>query len=122
MFASATNLSRLVKTSILAGLAVPAVCAGYVTLAGLSVARRLPVPVRFAVCGLLRPLSVRLNVPVLVPVAVGVNVTPIAQLPPGARVVEHVVVEIAMPVTVTVCLLVKVNVFDALVVPTACAG
>ena len=71
-------------------------------------------------------LSLTLNCPVLVPVCVGVNVTLIVHLPLAARLVPQVlaetakspVVEIAMPVSATVWLLVRVNVFAALVVPT----
>ena len=56
--------------------------------AGLVIAQTfyLPVPVRLDVCGLPTALSATLNDPVLVPVAVGVNTTLIAQLPlaPGS--------------------------------------
>ncbi len=88
----------------------------------------MPVPFRFEVCGLLGALSVTVSTPVLVPVAVGVNVTLMVHLLLAARLVEHVVdktaksplVEIAMLSRLTLCLLVRVNVFAALVVPTAC--
>jgi hypothetical protein len=87
-----------------------------------------PVPVKLAVCGLLLALSLTLSSPVLVPVSVGVNVTPIVHFALAARLVPHVVadtvkspaVEIAMPVSVSVWLFVRVNVFDLLVVPTFC--
>ena len=87
-----------------------------------------PVPVRFAVCGLLLALSLTLNCPGLVPVAVGVKVTLIEHFPLGTRLVVHVVadaakspvVEIAILVSVTGWSLVRMNVFAALVVPTAC--
>jgi len=67
------------------------------------------VPVSFDVCGLLLALSLTLNVPVLVPVAFGVNVTLIVHLLWLARLVVHVavdnlkspVVEIAMLVSAT---------------------
>jgi hypothetical protein len=39
-----------------------------------------PVPLRLTVCGLLESLSVRVSVPVIAPVAVGVKVTSIVQL------------------------------------------
>jgi hypothetical protein len=44
----------------------------------------LPVPVRFEICGLLLALSDACTVPVLVPIAVGVNTTLMVQVPPGA--------------------------------------
>jgi hypothetical protein len=88
------------------------------------------VPVRLEVCGLPIALSDTLNVPVLVPTAVGVNVTLIVQLVFAARLVPHVfaetakspVVEIEMPVSETFCLLLSVNTFAGLVVPTVRAG
>lgn len=68
--------------------------------------------------------------PVLVPLAVGVNVMLILQLLAAASVDPQVVdetakspvVEIVMPVRATDCLLAKVNVLAALVVPTVCDG
>ena len=86
----------------------------------------MPVPVRLEVCGLPTALSDTLNVPVLVPVAVGVNTTLIVHLAFAARLVVHVVVETAkspdveipMPVSATVCSLVRVNTFAGLLVPT----
>jgi hypothetical protein len=90
----------------------------------------LPVPVRADVCGLLLALSLTFNVPVRVPVPVGVNVTLILQVDFAARLVVHVVVEtakspvveIAMLVRATFCLLDSVNTFAGLVVPTVRAG
>ena len=87
----------------------------------------MPVPVSFDVCGLLLALSLTLNVPFLVPVAVGVKVTLIVHLPWAARLVVHVVVdtakspvvEMAMLVRSTLWWLVKLNVFAVLVEPTA---
>ena len=87
-----------------------------------------PVPVSFAVCGVLAALSLTLNCPVRVPVAVGVKVTPIVQLLLAAKLVVHVfddtekspVVEITMLVRSTVSLLASVKVLGALVVPTVC--
>jgi hypothetical protein len=84
------------------------------------------VPFRLEVCGLPTALSATLNVPVLVPVAVGVNTTLIVQGVLAARLVPHVVVEtakspvveIAMPVSATVCSLVRVNTFAGLLTPT----
>jgi hypothetical protein len=90
----------------------------------------LPVPVRLDVCGLLLALSLTLNCPVLVPVACGVNLTLIVHLLLAGRLVAQVVVdtakspvvEIAMLVRAIVWLLVSVNVFAELVVPTVCAA
>lgn len=73
-------------------------------------------------------LSFTISCPVLVPVCVGVKVTLIVHFFFAARLVPHVVadtakspvVEIAMLLSVTDWLLVKVNVFGLLVVPTFC--
>jgi len=86
------------------------------------------VPVKLAVCGLFAALSSTLNCPVLVPIAVGVNVTLIVHFPLAGKLVVHVfddtakspVVEIEILVSATVWLLVRVKVFAALVVPTFC--
>lgn len=86
----------------------------------------MPVPFRLAVCGLPIALSATLNVPVRAPVAVGVNTTLIVHFALEPRLAVHVVVEtlkspvveIAMPVSATVCSLVKVNTFAGLLVPT----
>ena len=51
-----------------------------------------PVPVREMMCGLPVALSVMVMAPVLVPVAVGVNVTLMVQLAPAATGVPQVVV------------------------------
>jgi hypothetical protein len=88
------------------------------------------VPVRVETCGLPTALSATFNVPFLVPVAVGVNTTLILQLAFAARLAVQVVletlkspvVEIAMLVSATACLLVSVNTFAGLVVPTVRAG
>ena len=53
-----------------------------------------PVPVRLDVCGLPTALSLTCNVPVLVPVCVGVNTTLIVHVASGARVEPQVVAEI----------------------------
>jgi hypothetical protein len=74
-------------------------------------------------------LSLTLSVPVLVPVAVGVNTTLITQMPCGFKLVPQVVPEtLKSPVVAIailssvapVCLLVRVNTFGRLVVPTFC--
>lgn len=72
--------------------------------------------------------SLTLNSPVRVPVAVGVNVTLTVHVPFAGNEVLHVVSETAkspvvprlMLPSTTDKLLVRVNVFAALVVPTAC--
>ena len=87
----------------------------------------LPVPPRLTFCGLFEALSVKVSVPVAAPAAVGVNVTPTAQLAPAARLVPHVLLEIAKGplistleiVRVVLWRLVRVTVTGALVVFTA---
>lgn len=89
----------------------------------------LPVPFRLEVCGLPTALSATFNDPVNVPVAAGLKTTLILQLVLAARLAVQVVVEIlkspvveiAMPVSATLCLLARVNTLAALVVPTVCA-
>ena len=49
-----------------------------------------PIPVSNAVCGLLLALSVTINVPVLVPLAVGSKKTPMEQLAPAAIIFPQV--------------------------------
>jgi hypothetical protein len=61
-------------------------------LAGETVACSTPVPVNETVCGLLLALSMTVRVPVRPLVAVGVNVTLIAQFAPAARDAPHVFV------------------------------
>ncbi len=71
-------------------------------------------------------LSLTCNVPVRVPVCVGVKITLISQLDLAARLVEQVVVEtlkspvveIKMPVIATLCLLASVNTLAGLPLPT----
>src|SRR5271169_5731294 len=86
----------------------------------------LPVPFRLEVCGLPIALSATLIVPVLVPTALGVNVTLNVQEDRTFRLVPQVVdetlkspvVEMVMPVRATACLLASVNTFAGLVTPT----
>ena len=52
----------------------------------------VPEPLRFAICGLPEALSVIATVAVLVPVAVGVNVTLMVQFAPAATEVPQVLV------------------------------
>src|ERR1019366_2120303 len=87
----------------------------------------LPVPLRLTFCGLFEAVSVKVSVPEAAPVAVGVNVTPTAQLAAAARLVPQVLLEIAkgplMPtpemVRAVLWRLVSVTVTAALVLPTA---
>jgi hypothetical protein len=90
----------------------------------------LPVPFRVEVCGLPKASSATCNDPDNVPVAVGLKTTLILQLVLAARLAVQVVVEtlnspvveIAMLVRATLCLLASVNTLAALVVPTVCAA
>jgi len=91
----------------------------------------VPVPLKLTVCGLPLALSVSVRLPERLPVAVGVNITLITQLPPAATIV--LVLQLvpladtakspiaAMPVKVrdAVPLLVTVTALAALVVPTS---
>ena len=84
-----------------------------------------PVPVRFAVCGLLLALSVTVSVPVRLPTTVGVNVTLIVHLAFPATVVPQVMVWAKSPLTATLVivsvvgrLLVRVTEIGLLVLPT----
>jgi len=76
------TFSWLLKVNVFAALVVPMVWLLYVAWDGISATAKLclPVPVRFAVCGLLLALSLTLNCPVLVPLCVGVNSTLTKQL------------------------------------------
>ena len=56
-----------------------------------------PVPVKLMVCGLPAALSEMLTAAVRVPVAVGVNVTAIVQLPPAATEAPQVLVSAKSP-------------------------
>jgi len=86
----------------------------------------LPVPVNLEVCGLLAALSLTLSVPVLVPVAVGLNTTSMEHFALVVKLVVQVVeetakspvVEMAMLLTVVLWLLVNVITLAVLVVPT----
>jgi len=60
-----------------------------------SVTAALPVPLRLTFWGLVEALSVKVSVPLAAPVAVGVNVTPTAQLAPAAWLVPQVLLAIA---------------------------
>src|SRR5581483_4069734 len=88
-----------------------------------------PVPVRLTNCGLPPPLSAIETEALRAPIAVGVKVTVIVQLPPPTTLVPQVLVCMkspglvpvrVIPVIVRVCAptLVRVTVCGALVVPT----
>jgi len=86
----------------------------------------LPVPLRLTFCGLFEALSVKVRVPLAAPVAVGVNVTPTAQLAPAEMLLPQVLLAIAKgPLIPTLEIvravlwrLVRVTVTAALVLPT----
>ncbi len=92
-------------------------------------ARVLPVPVRLTVCGLFGAESVNVSVPLIVPPAVGENVTPTVQLAPAEIPVPHVLLAIAKPAVATMLEMerdalepfVSVTVWGELVLPTATA-
>jgi hypothetical protein len=95
----------------------------------------VPVPVRLAIWGLLLALSVTVRLPAAAPVAVGVNVTAIAQVPPLAATgneLEQVVPAVARPKGLVTTIAVMVRLLEPvlvsvigcalLVVPTIWAG
>jgi hypothetical protein len=91
------ELWRLVSVTVTAALVVPTVTVPRFSALADSVTGELevlPVPLRLTVCGLFPALSVKVNVPVAAPVAVGVNVTPTLQLAPAATLVPQVLLEI----------------------------
>jgi hypothetical protein len=59
------------------------------------------VPVRLTVWGPFAASSVKVNVPVTAPVAVGENVTPTLQLAPAAMLVPQLLLNTAKPALVT---------------------
>ena len=86
----------------------------------------LPVPVRLEVCGLLLAASDTCNVPVVVPVEVGVKTTSMLHVAFEVSCAPHVVeetlkspvVEITMLLRIMLWWLSSLNAFAALVVPT----
>lgn len=91
----------------------------------------LPVPLKEAVCGELAALSVKVNVPVRLPVALGENTMDAVQLAPAASVLGlsgQVVVSVKslglrlmlVILSVVVWLLVSVTICAGLAVPSAC--
>lgn len=118
-------LKLLVNVIIWAVLIVPAGWLLKLRLLGESVAVGLPVPSKDTVCGLPAALSMKVIAPVRDPVAVGVNVTLIVQLPPTTTVLPQVFVCPKSPLaailemmSAAVPVLFSVSVWAALVVPT----
>jgi len=111
-----------------AALVVPCVCFGNPRVVGeILIAGAMPVPNRW-ICGLFEALSVYVSKPSLLPTAVGVKVTCVVQVAPGASVepLVHVFVPIAkspvivgaaVSVTVLVVAFVSFTVKAALVRP-----
>src|SRR5438094_3550547 len=104
MFVPATAMLVMLSAAVpvldsvttLAALVVPTVClpnaseVGERLATGVDVPDETPLPVRLIFWGLPVALSVMVTLPVRVPVAVGLKVTLIAQLEPGASEVPQV--------------------------------
>ena len=73
-------------------LVVPAGWLLKLRLLGENLTVGLPIPSKFTACGLFSALSAMVIAPVRVPVALGVNVTLIVQLPPTATKLPQVLV------------------------------
>src|SRR6185312_11102868 len=117
----------LVRTALCAPLAAPTTVAGKFRLEGARLAPgALPVPVRVTIWEPPLASSVTVTVPVRVPVAVGVKVTPRLQLLPAGTTVQLPLVAkspvAAMPLMCRseVPVLRTVTVWPVLVVPTTC--
>lgn len=115
----------LLSLNAFAALVVPTTVVGNLKVAGVNVAWALPVPDSATVCGLFEPLSLTESVPVRDPIWVGVNVTSILQLFPGANVLPQVLVCAKSPLVVMLVMssvtlppLVSVAVFALLVAAT----
>jgi len=86
-------LPELVTVTVWAVLVVPTFWPANVRLpVDRPTAAPVPVPVKVALCGLPLALSETLTVPVRLPMAAGVKVTLIVQLPPAATEVPQVLV------------------------------
>ena len=128
MLEMASAVSRLlVAVMIFAALVVYSACLPKLSEAGARVTGITPVPASEAVCGLLDAPSVTVKVPVSAPVMLGVNVTEMVQLELAATLLPHVLVSAKSPLAMMLemeraefRLLVKVTVFAALVVYSAC--
>lgn len=96
MLESVNELDPVLLIVMLCGaLVVPTVCAAKVNAVGEMLTDTVgvvPVPLKLAVCGLLRALSFTVSVPLRLPVAVGLNVTLMVQLPRAATEVPQVLV------------------------------
>jgi len=118
------------SVTVCAGLEVPTSWELKFRLTGERVTNGPPLavsqtPERLISCGLLGLLSVRVTAPVLVPVAVGVNVTLTEQFAPGRTLPPQVLVWAKSPLVATLDIVngappvfVNVTVCGALVVPT----
>jgi hypothetical protein len=80
-----------------------------------------PVPVKATACGLPLALSFMVSVPLLVPVAVGVNVTLIVQFVSAAKVVPQVFVSEKSPLLVPVIVMLAMFSVPALVLVSVTA-
>jgi hypothetical protein len=91
---------RLVRVTVIGAAVAPTVTAPKFRVLAERVTGEMvlpPFPLRLTVCGLLAALSVNVSVPVVAPVAVGVNVTPTEQLAPAATLVPHVLLAMLNP-------------------------
>ena len=118
---------RLLTVTVWPTLKVPTICGEKLTAVGDS-STAVPTPLRLTVCGLPLALSSRVKVPSRVPVPTGLNATLIVQLACGARLLEHVVAEMAKSAEGVMLLIVRdmvpvffsVTFLAGLVVPSAC--
>ena len=114
----------MVNVNTFAGLVVPAACAEYLAVAGISVAGKTPVPESATACGLFGALSENVSAPVSLPSTVGVKVTFTVHLAPLAKVEPQVLERMAkLPLVVMLLMfsapvpvLVSVTVLATLVV------
>jgi hypothetical protein len=124
-------LPVLVSVTVCAELVAPTLVLVNVSVAGSSVTTgpRTPVPASRIVCGLFAALSVRVTDPYWVPVAVGVKVTLMEQVPPLATLAPHVLVSVKLAEGATLervkdepPVLYKSTVSGPLLVPTTWLG
>src|SRR5213082_2545082 len=90
-------LPALLSVTVSGALVLPTSCLAKLRLASDRVASgplKNAVPVRLTFCGLPGELSVRVIAPILVPAALGANLTLIVQSPPTARLLGHVSVTV----------------------------
>lgn len=95
----------LLSVTLCAALVVPTFCAPKDKLLGakatLGVAGVTPLPLSVTTCGLFGPLSFTATVPLVGPATVGVKVSPIVQVPPGASEPQPLLARAKSPVTWT---------------------